>query len=174
MLSPPQVPGWVYVLTNPGLPGCVKIGGTSRTATHRARELVSEYGTAAPFVIARRLAVADWFAVEQAAHRMLSDRRVPRSELFEVTPREAVRVIRVAAAAYARPWGLSAWMRRLSFGPSSRGRYGTPWRRRGTNWIPILVALSIAASLVSIAKPNAPAWMPLPIARSLLMLERLH
>ena len=59
------------------LPGCVKIGGTGRTATVRAVELAREYGTATPFEVVRRYAVADWYAVEQAAHRMLADRRRP-------------------------------------------------------------------------------------------------
>ncbi len=170
----PNGPGWVYVLTNPAMPGKCKIGGTSRTATHRARELVAEYGTSAPFVIARRHAVADWFAVEQAAHRMLGDRRLPRSELFNVSPREASRVIRAAAAAYSRPWLPSVWLRRLVMAPNGRRRYGPPWRRRGTNWIPIMLGLAIVAGGVSIAKPAVPAWAPPSIARTLLTLERLR
>ena len=170
----PQEPGWVYVLTNPSLPGCVKIGGPGRPATHRARELVAEYGAAAAFQIRHRHAVADWHAVEQAAHRMLSDRRLPRSELFEVSPREASRVIRAAAAAYARPWGLSAWLRRLSIqSPSSRRRYGTPWRRRGTNWIPALLVLSVAVAILSIERPALPSWLPVPVAHTLERVERM-
>ena len=82
-------PGWVYVLTCPDFPGCCKIGGTGRTAAHRAVELVAEYGTVEAFTVADRHAVADWLAVEQATHRMLSDRRLPRSELFRCTPAEA-------------------------------------------------------------------------------------
>jgi hypothetical protein len=151
------------------MPGKCKIGGTSRTATHRARELVAEYGTSAPFVIARRHAVADWFAVEQAAHRMLGDRRLPRSELFDVSPREASRVIRAAAAAYSRPWIPSVWLRRLVMAPNSRRRY-----RRGTNWIPFLLGLAIVAGCVSFAKPAAPAWLPPSIARTVLLLEHLR
>ncbi len=175
MLSPPTGPGWVYVLTCPDFPGCSKIGGTSRTATHRKRELVREYGTSEGFTVAGRpRPVADWFAVEQAAHRMLSDRRVPRSELFRVSPREARRVVRICAAAYARPWGLSAWLRRRMLAPS---RVARPWgysrRRRPTNWLPLLLVLSIAAGAIVEAKPGAPAWLPASVVRVVYLLERL-
>ena len=173
MLSPLPAPGWVYVMSCPDFPHCVKIGGTSRTAMHRAGELVGEYGTAGRFAVLDRHPVSDWFAVEQAAHRMLSDRRLPRSELFRVAPAEASRVIRAAARAYDRP---SLFRRlllpRLVLAPQ-RGRYGLPWRRRGTNWIPVLLVLSIAGAAVTIAKPSPPAWLPASIARTLLTLERL-
>lgn len=174
MPSPRAAPGWVYVLTCPDFPHCCKIGGTSRTATHRAAELVGEYGTAARFAVVDRHPVSDWFAVEQAAHRMLSDRRLPRSELFEVAPSEASRVIRAAAAAHAHPWALSVWLRRLVTGPrSSRPPSGYSRRRRGTNWLPLLLLLAVAGAAVTIAKPAPPSWLPASIARTLLTLERL-
>ena len=165
-------PGWVYVLTNPAYPGCVKIGGTGRTATHRAAELVHEYGPGQPFTIAKRFPVADWPNVEAAAHRMLSDRRLPRSELFRCSTRQAGRTIKAAARAYDRP-GL---FRRLVMPrpvldaprPSWRGR------RRGTNWLPLLFGLSIAVGAVAIAKPDLPAWVPFSIARTVYLVERLR
>ena len=47
-----MTPGWVYVLTNPAMPGLVKIGLTSRNPQVRAAELTQATGVPAPFVIA--------------------------------------------------------------------------------------------------------------------------
>ena len=165
-------PGWVYVLTNPAYPGCCKIGGTGRTATHRARELVNEYGPGQPFSIAKRFPVSDWPNVEAAAHRMLSDRRLPRSELFRCSTGQAARTIKAAARAYDRP-GL---FRRLFLPRPSLDRPRPAWRRarRGTNWLPLLLGLAISTGAVAIAKPDMPAWVPVPIARTVLIMERLR
>jgi hypothetical protein len=175
-------PGWVYVLICPDFPGCCKIGGTGRTATHRAAELVITYGTTSAFAVVDRHAVADWWAVEQATHRMLSDRRLPRSELFQCTPAEASRVIQAAAAAYARPWAGTAWLRRMLFLPYLPPRFAararrTRWgyRRRGSNdgRAVLLVVVVIAAWLV-IWKPSLPTWLPPPLTQVVMMLERLQ
>ena len=164
------LPGWVYVLTCPTFPGCCKIGGTGRTATHRAAELVAEYESGQPFSIVERVPVSDWPAVEASAHRMLSDRRVPRSELFRCQSAEAVKVVRAAAKAHARP----SLFRRLAVAPSRVARSsGYSRRRRGTNWLPVLLLLSIAAAVLSIAKPAPPSWLPLPLAGTVALLERL-
>jgi hypothetical protein len=163
-------PGYVYVLTNPAFPGCVKIGGTSRTPTHRALELLTEYAPGAPFRVVYRKPVADWRAVEFAAHRMLSDRRQPRSELFGYSPGQAKRTIRAAARAFDRP-GL---FRRLLPGRPVLDQYRyLGWRRRGTNWVPGLVALVVAGALLAIVKPTMPAGTPAAIARTVAMIERL-
>ena len=166
-------PGWVYVLTNPAYPGCVKIGGTGRTATHRARELLHEYGPGQPFAVAEDclFPVSDWRNVEAAAHRMLSDRRLPRSELFRCSPVQAARTIKAAARAFDRP-GL---FRRLVMPRPVLDRPKPSWkrRRRGTNWLPLLLGMAIAAGAVAIARPDTPSWMPLPIARTVQLVERL-
>ena len=162
-------PGWVYVLTSASLPGCCKIGGTSRTATARASELLKIYGLPAPFRVVRRFAVADWFAVEQATHRMLGDRRLPRSELFEVTPREAARVIRSISQAYRNPWMPTVWLRRLMLASPSVYRK----RQRATNWIPLLMVMSVFIVGIVTIKPAPPVWTPHSISRVILMLELL-
>lgn len=157
---PPSGPGWVYVLTCPDFPGCCKIGGTSRTPTHRAVELVVEYGTTGAFTVVARHATADWWIVEQTAHRMLSDRRLPRSELFRCSPAEASHVIEAAAKAYARPWSPAAWLPRLLFPPPRTypaarsayrpwhsGRRG--WRRRSPLHVVVLLVVLIALWLAA-------------------------
>ena len=104
-------PGWVYVLICPDFPGYRGIVGTERAATDRAVELVTECGAVESFTVVDRHAVADWFTVEQVARRMLSDRRLPRSELFQCTSVEASRVVRAAAMAYEQPWAAAIWLR---------------------------------------------------------------
>ena len=165
------LPGWVYVLTCPTFPGCCKIGGTGRTATHRAAELVNEYATGQPFELVARIAVSDWPAVEASAHRMLSDRRVPRSELFRVSPAEAVRVVKAAARAYERP---SLW--RVLLQPRTRQRPpAASWRRPRHDPATgvILVALLALALAVAWLKPVPPSWLPGSVTSSMRWIERL-
>ncbi|PIY04238.1 MAG: hypothetical protein COZ20_06175 [Gallionellales bacterium CG_4_10_14_3_um_filter_54_96] len=44
--------GYVYVLLNQSLPGCVKIGKTTRDTATRAAELSSATGVPTPFMVA--------------------------------------------------------------------------------------------------------------------------
>jgi hypothetical protein len=123
----PSGPGWVYVLTCLDYPACVKIGGTSRTPQHRATELVIEYDTKHAFTVVAAHPVGNWFAVEQMTHRMLSDRRLPRSELFRCRPDEASRVIKAAASDHEAPSVGKALLRRLlEPGASQRSQFA--WR----------------------------------------------
>ncbi len=166
---PVPLPGWVYVLTCPSFPGCCKIGGTGRTAEHRAGELVGEYASEQPFVVVHREVVSDWAAVELAAHRMLSDCRIPRSELFRCTPRQARAVVKAAARAHRRPW--LGWLP-----PGPRRSTGRAWRhyRRddGAITFALLVAVLLACLVVWL-KPAAPSWLPPSSVRVLMRLERL-
>lgn len=111
----PTTPGWVYVLES-ARPGVVKIGRTARNAGARAREIEGDgaYAGFAPFREVLSRPVSDCCAVEAAAHRMLSHRRVRAAgrsrELFAVPADEARRVVEAAAE-------------------SLRGRYVLPHRR---------------------------------------------
>ena len=89
--------GWVYVLTNPAMPGLVKIGLT-RNPSARAAELTVATGVPAPFVIAWCRAVSDCATVESAVHRLLDDRRVSdKREFFRCDVKTARQVIEAAA-----------------------------------------------------------------------------
>lgn len=111
----PTTPGWVYVLES-ARPGVLKIGRTARNAGARAREIEGDgaYADFAPFREVWSRPVSDCCAVEAAAHRMLSHRRVRAAgrsrELFAVPADEARRVVEAAADAL-------------------RGRYVLPHRR---------------------------------------------
>ena len=90
--------GWIYVLTNPAMPGLVKIGMTRDTPRARARDLSRVTGVPVPFAVACCARVADPAAAERRFHRSLSGRRVSsRREFFRASPREAARAMRAAA-----------------------------------------------------------------------------
>lgn len=68
-------PGWLYLLTNPAMPGLVKIGMTTRSPEERAQELAST-GVPMPFHVSAAWAVDDVRAAERDAHEALARYRV--------------------------------------------------------------------------------------------------
>ncbi len=183
-------PGWVYVLTNRGLPGVVKIGMTTRDTFIRTTELLREYGTVFPFAVASRHAVSDCAAVEAAAHRLLDGCRLPRSELFRCDVKAAQKAILSAAVeVLAAPWWCRLWRRQFGWGRLGRrvgrrspqvphpyhgsGSYGS--RRRGSYDGLLLLALVVALALpLMLLKPALPPWLPPSALRVALLLEHLH
>ena len=173
MLNP--TPGWVYILTNPGLPGVVKIGQTTRDTLTRSTELLREYGTVYPFVVASRHAVSDCVAVEAAAHLLLARCRLPASELFRCDVATAQKAVLAAAGnVLAVPWWLRLWL------PSPRPAYrpyNRPYRRRrhGSNDGLIILGLVVGLALpVALFKPALPSWLPVSVLRVAVMLEHLR
>jgi len=172
---PSSGPGWVYILTNPTLPGLCKIGQTRRAPHIRAREVNRSYGVAMPFVIASRHAVPDAAAVEWIAHRKLKRCRLPASELFQCDPGRAAAAVQAAVLCYRPPSPRWRWLRRLLTPAPGRRQGARPgWQyRRGTNWIPLLLLVSIAGGGIVILKPAPASWWPPPVARTVALLERL-
>jgi DNA segregation ATPase FtsK/SpoIIIE-like protein len=85
---------FVYVLTNPSLPGLVKIGRTDRSVEERARELSAATGVPTEFAVYREFRVADSASVERAVHLRLKDFRLSGNrEFFSIEPEVAVEVI---------------------------------------------------------------------------------
>ena len=92
--------GWVYVLTNQGMPGLIKIGFTKNLPQQRARELYGT-GVAYPFEVVYQVQCHQYQAVEKAVHAHLDDKRVNGGrEFFACTVEEAARVIRTCAGAH--------------------------------------------------------------------------
>ena len=86
-------PGWLYLLTNPAMPGLVKIGMTTRSPEERALELAST-GVPMPFHVAAAWAVDDVRAAERDAHATLARYRVSdQREWFRLTVPEAMRAL---------------------------------------------------------------------------------
>ena len=84
--------GWVYVISNPGQPGLIKVGYSMKDPELRARKLD---GTASPYshVVEYEVLVPEPRQVEQSAHKKLR-RHHANKEWFRCTPEEAVVAIK--------------------------------------------------------------------------------
>lgn len=90
--------GYVYFLTNPSMPGLVKIGRTMRDPSKRVAELTSASGVPSPFRLEGYVRSADPVRTEAEIHRRLGAERVNRRrEFFRVEPAKAVDVARRVA-----------------------------------------------------------------------------
>ena len=163
----PSSPGWVYILTNPAMPGLVKIGLTTRTPKERAAELSGSSGVPMPYAVAWARAVADCAAIEKVVHRMLDDRRVNgKREAFRCDVNTARQVIEAAAGMQlGRQWKPLPNRHRRA----GRGR----GRRRGGDSLPALMALSgvVLVALLVIFRPPLPAWLPGPVLEAFAAVE---
>ena len=84
------MPGYVYCLTNPSIPGLVKIGSTSHDPKVRANQLSAASGVPNRFEIAWSIPVAEPAQAELQLHEALEACRVNnRREFFRCTPAEA-------------------------------------------------------------------------------------
>jgi hypothetical protein len=86
----------VYVLTNPAMPGMVKIG---RTASEDAATRIAQlYSTGVPFPFKLEFAcrVGNPDEVEFALHRAFSPNRVnPKREFFSIEPDQAIAILKL-------------------------------------------------------------------------------
>jgi hypothetical protein len=99
------VKGWVYVISNIGMPGLVKVGFTMNDPDERARGL-AHTGNPHPYTVDYQVWVEDPYSVEQQAHKKLSasgyrvgEGRVSGQgiEWFSCKPEQAIVAIRHAA-----------------------------------------------------------------------------
>jgi hypothetical protein len=88
--------GFVYVLTNPAMPGLVKIGCTdAEDAGTRIAQLYTT-GVPLPFEIAFAARVDDHLSVERALHTAFGPNRVnPRREFFRLDPDQPIAILRL-------------------------------------------------------------------------------
>lgn len=91
-----SIRGWVYVISNPAMPGLVKVGFSTKDPALRARELDSA-GFPHPFEVEVDFLVDNPRDVEQKAHKHLSDYREGK-EWFRCDVDVAVKAIRTCAA----------------------------------------------------------------------------
>ena len=83
-------PGYVYILTNPSMPGLVKVGRTSRDVDLRAEELWRHTGVPTPFDVYAREKTCDCIQLEAFIHGDLRKHRLSKSrEFFRIDPDEA-------------------------------------------------------------------------------------
>jgi hypothetical protein len=81
-----MVPGVVYILLNPAMPGYLKIGKTDRTSEERAAELSIGTGMPTRFHVAYDVQVSDCAAAERLIHLRLDAHRVSKSREFFCIP----------------------------------------------------------------------------------------
>ena len=100
----PYTFGFVYVLSNPAMPGFIKVGHTDRTGEIRAEELYTT-GVPLPFEVEFRAISSKAEDVEKEAHRLLDAHRPnPKREFFKVPANEAVKAVRDALQAANGIW----------------------------------------------------------------------
>ena len=92
------MPNIVYVLTNPAMPGIVKIGMTDRPDVQRRMGDLYTTGVPLPFdcVIAREIKDGEAAEIERALHTAFGPNRInPSREFFQVEPEQIEVLLRV-------------------------------------------------------------------------------
>ncbi|MDO8962927.1 MAG: GIY-YIG nuclease family protein [Coriobacteriia bacterium] len=85
--------GYVYIMSNPAMPGLLKIGMTRNDVRQRASELAASTGVPARFVIEYYCLTGEPEAVEAQVHSHFSAYRAPGREFFSLPLRDAVLVV---------------------------------------------------------------------------------
>lgn len=85
--------GYIYVLTNPSIPGLVKIGYTNRDVKERVDELSGSTGVPTAFLIEYYCLTRDVENVEIEVHKHFARSRQPGKEFFSISVVEAARLI---------------------------------------------------------------------------------
>jgi T5orf172 domain/Domain of unknown function (DUF4268) len=83
--------GYVYVMTNPAMPGLVKIGSTASTPDERARQLSSSTGVPRPYQVVAFRPFDDELHAERELQAVFAEYRVKssRREFYEVDVEQA-------------------------------------------------------------------------------------
>lgn len=100
--------GWVYILTNPCMPGLVKIGFTTTSVEQRRVELSTPTSCPLPFDVFASFPADNVAELESKCHIFLDDFRVNEyREFFYLTPDVARRLIeyQIAVDSVAPPPG---------------------------------------------------------------------
>ena len=90
--------GIVYVLTNPAMPGLVKIGKTTRGSIDARLNGLYSTGVPVPFECDYAARVKDEAKVERAFHQAFGPYRLnPRREFFEIEAEQAIALLELMA-----------------------------------------------------------------------------
>lgn len=81
---------WVYILSNPTMPGMFKIGYTKNNPDERAKQISNATGVALPYKVEWAFHCYNGFALEQECHHKLEKYRVNNNrEFFQMSLEEA-------------------------------------------------------------------------------------
>jgi hypothetical protein len=84
---------YIYIFSNPSMPGIVKIGKTTASPDQRALELHTT-GVPTPFVLELSVEVDDCTASERVVHLSLQSHRVANNrEFFQISVAQAVEAV---------------------------------------------------------------------------------
>ena len=88
--------GIVYILTNPAMPGLVKIGRTGQKDLDKRLSQLYSTGVPVPFDCAFAGVVSDELAVESAFHKAFGPYRLnPKREFFKIEPEQATALLEI-------------------------------------------------------------------------------
>ena len=81
---------WVYIMSNPTMPGYYKIGYTKNTPEERAKQISNATGVIVPMKVEWAFHCYNGFALEQECHHKLEGYRVNHNrEFFQIPLEEA-------------------------------------------------------------------------------------
>ena len=90
------MPNIVYVLTNPAMPGIVKIGRTTQEDINSRLTQLYTTGVPVPFTLAFACRVDNNNEVESALHMAFGPYRVnPKREFFRIDPEQAIAILKL-------------------------------------------------------------------------------
>lgn len=89
--------GWVYILSNPAMPGLFKVGYTDRDPFSRAKEISQATGVPFDFIVEYQIYVSHPYELEQKTHELLHNHRVNNNrEFFNCSYENVVEAIKTA------------------------------------------------------------------------------
>ena len=86
--------GWVYILSNPAMPGLFKVGYTDRDPFSRSKEISQATGVPFDFIVEYQIYVSHPYELEQKTHKLLHNHRVNNNrEFFNCSYEDVVEAI---------------------------------------------------------------------------------
>ena len=127
--------GIIYVISNPAMPGIVKIGITNRDdIEQRLRELFTT-SLPVPFECEYACKVTDVARVEKALHIAFQNSRVnPQREFFKIEPEQAIAVLKLLAVEDITPEVVKEYEHDLNPADSAAGKKLKQQRRPPLNF----------------------------------------
>lgn len=104
LFSARVIAGYIYVLSNPAMPGLLKIGCTTRQVEDRLTELNAPTGVPSPFKVEAFAETSEPYDDEAKVHKRLEKYRLEGREFFRISVTEAVAILHsVLGVAPSRP-----------------------------------------------------------------------
>ena len=92
---------WVYIMSNPTMPGYYKIGYTKKNPDERAKQISNATGVIVPMEVEWAFHCYNGFALEQECHRKLEKYRVSNNrEFFQMSLEEAKSTVKKLGERY--------------------------------------------------------------------------